>query len=114
MDIKKIARKPELVEVVIDDQDIVENYGEPITFWMREFVDLNTYFEYFRSQSEHQGDALTEILRKVILNKEGKPALGKDDELPVDISLAAIGKMNDVLGKSKPRSSTQKVGQQPS
>lgn len=113
MDIKQLAKKPELVEVVLDDEAIVKEYGEPITFWMKDFVDINTYFEFFKSQSAKEGQEINALMRKIILNKDGQPALGEDEALPIDISIAALTKINDTLGKSKAKSSIQNNGTQP-
>jgi hypothetical protein len=113
MDIKQLAKKPELVEVVLDDEAIVKEYGEPITFWMKDFVDINTYFEFFKSQSAKEGQEINALMRKIILTNQGLPALGEDEALPIDISIAALTKINDTLGKSKTKSSIQNNGTQP-
>jgi hypothetical protein len=104
MDIKKLAKKPELVEVVLDGEDIVKEYGEPITFYMKDFVDINTYFDFFRSQSEKSGEELSLLLAKIILNKDGKPVLKEEEHFPVDITIAALTKINETLGKSRTKS----------
>ncbi len=110
MDIKKLAKKPELVEVVLDGEDIVKEYGEPITFYMKDFVDINTYFDFFRSQNEKSGDELTKLMASIILNKDGKPVLAEGEGFPIDISIAALTKINETLGKSKTKSLIQNDG----
>lgn len=110
MDIKQLARKPQLIEIVIDDEVILSSYGETIKFWMYDYVDISTYFDFFKSQTEGDGEGLNVLLRKIILTADGKPAMADDEQLPVDISLAALTKINDVLGKSRPKSSTPKAG----
>jgi hypothetical protein len=114
MDIKQLAKKPQLVQIVIDEADIVSAYGEPVTFYMRDFVDINTYFEFFKSQGEKNGDSLTKILTQIILNKDGEPVLAEDEKLPIDISVAALTKINETLGKSNPKSLTPSNGTQSS
>ena len=113
MDIKQLARKPQLVEIRLDDENLVKEYGEPIVFWMLDFVDINTYFDFFKSQSDKSGQELNTLMRKIILNAEGKPALGDDEGLPIDISIAALTKINETLGKSKTKSLIQSSGTQP-
>ena len=113
MDIKQLAKRPELVEIVLDSEDIVKEYGESITFYMKDFVDITTYFDFFRSQGEKSGGELNVLMRKIILNKDGQPVLGDDEALPIDISVAALTKINECLGKSKTRSSIQSSGNQP-
>jgi len=113
MDIKQFARKPTLVEVTLDDPALVEAYGEPIKFWMYDFVDINTYFDFFRSQSEKNNSQLMAMLRSIILNSQGRPSLEQGDSLPIDISVAALTKINEILGKSSPKPLTSEVGNQP-
>ena len=112
MFIKDLAKKPELMEITIDDEEIVKNYGDAITFWMRDFVDLNTYFDFFASQTERDGVKLNAMLRGFILNEQGESVIGEDEELPIDILVAALTKINDALGKSKAKRLTQKSGEQ--
>ena len=111
MFIKELARKPELIEVTLDDEDIVKNYGDCITFWMRDFVDLNTYFDFFASQSERDGTKLNAMLRGFILNDKGESVIGEDEELPIDILVAALTKINEALGKSKAKRLTPVTGE---
>jgi predicted nucleotide-binding protein (sugar kinase/HSP70/actin superfamily) len=113
MDIRQLAKKPELVEVVLDSESIVKEYGEPITFWMKDFVDINTYFEFFRSQQEKSGNDLNKLLAKLILNKEGTPVLNEEETFPIDITIEALTKINETLGKSKTKSLIQSNGTQP-
>lgn len=112
MDIKKFAKKAELVEIVLDDEAIVKEYGEPITFYMKDFVDVNTYFDFFRSQSQKSGEELQILMSKIILDKDGKQVLGEDEQFPIDISIAALTKINECLGKSRTKLQSQDPGTQ--
>lgn len=113
MDINTLARKPQLIEVVLDDDTIVKEYGDAVTFWMKDFVDINTYFEFFKSQTAKEGQELNILMRKIILNKQGEPALKEDEGLPIDIAVAALTRINETLGKSKAKASTPVNGTQP-
>lgn len=113
MNINKFAKKPEMVKVTLDDEELVKQYGEPITFWMLDFVDINTYFDFFKSQSTAEGEKLNLLMRKIILREDGTPALAEDEALPIDIAIAALTKINETLGKSKTKSSMSEIGKQP-
>lgn len=113
MDINKLAKKPEMIQVTLDDKDLVETYGEPITFWMKDFVDINTYFDFFKSQNSAEGEKLNLLMRKIILREDGTSALADDEALPIDIAVAALTKINETLGKSRTKSSISKTGTQP-
>jgi hypothetical protein len=111
MNIEQLTRKPQLEEILIDDPDIVKTYGEPIKFWMKDHLDLNTYFDFYRFQSEAKSEELFQTLRKIVLNNEGLPVIKEDEVLPTDITINVLLKVNETLGKSKTKSLIPKTGQ---
>jgi len=113
MDIKQFAKKPELMEIILDDEDLVKEYGDKITFYMKDFVDVNTYFNFYKAQSDKDGERLSLLLQKLILDKDGKSVLEDGDQFPVDITISALTKINECLGKSKTKSLIQEPGTQP-
>ena len=112
MKISDIAKNPELVELVIDDENIVETYGESITFYTWDSVSMETYFDFFNARAKSEYDALIRITKTMILNEDGKPVLTENVNLPVDILTAAIIKIGDILGNSQSKKSTRKTGKQ--
>lgn len=110
--IKQLAKRPELIEIVLDDEEIIKNYGDSVKFYMKDFVDLTTYFDFFTSQSEKDGAKLTALMRRFILNEEGAEILAEGEELPIDIMVGALSQINNHLGKSKAKLSTPESGQQ--
>lgn len=98
--INEFARKPELVKIVLDGPEIKEEFGDEVVFWMKDFVDINTYFDFYKSQNENSSE-LNFILQKIILNENGEPVLKDDDALPVTLAVSALTKINDTLGKLK-------------
>ena len=113
MNINELAKTPELIKVTLDSEDLLTTYGEPIDFWMKDMVDINTYFDFFKSQTAEEGEKLNLLLRKIILKEDGSPSLLEDEGLPIDIAVAALSKINETLGKSRTKSSTQNLGTQP-
>lgn len=112
MDITQLAAKPKLEELTIDDKDIIDRYGEPITFWIMDQMDVATYFNFYKLQQSEDSTLLNDLLRKLILNSEGKACLKKDEVFPVDITLSILVKINEFLGKSNPKTSTPTTGEQ--
>lgn len=112
MDISKFAKRPELIKIEINDATIVENYGDIITFYIYDNIDINTYFEFYKSQADQDGDKLNSILRKLIFNEQGKNAIADDQMLPIDLALAALHGINEQLGKSRTKPSTPTTGTQ--
>jgi sulfur carrier protein ThiS len=110
MDISKFAKKPELIKVTCDQPEIVEEFGETIDFWMWDNVDINTYFDFYKLQQNNEGEKLNDLMRKLILNEQGTAVLKEGEMFPVALSLAALVKIGDNLGKSKTKSLTPETG----
>ena len=113
MNIAQFAKKPQLVKITITNPDIIEAYGNEVSFWILDSVDINTYFDFFKSQSDNDGDKINVMLRKLIRDEEGTQAIADDHVLPIDLALASLTAINDCLGKSKTKPSTQEIGLQP-
>lgn len=111
MDISNFAKKPQLTKIEISDVDIVEAYGDTITFWIMDEMDVATYFSFYKLQQAQDSKLLNELLRKVILKEDGTPSLANDEVLPVTLTLAVLMAINDFLGKSKTKP-TEKVGEE--
>lgn len=94
----------------MDDQEIIETYGEAIEFHMLDQMSISTYFEFYRLQQEQDSEKLNDLLRKIVLKEDGTPALTEEEIFPVDLTLGLLVKINDFLGKSKAKTSTPAIG----
>lgn len=112
MNIKKYANKPQLIEMVLDTADLQEKYGEPITFYTYDIVGMSTYFEFFNSRSNGEYINLEKMIRKLVLDKDGRPVLNSDEDLPIDIAAEAVNAIGELLGKSQHKTSNQEPGEQ--
>jgi hypothetical protein len=112
MNIGNFAKKPELIKIEINDPDITANYNGEVSFWLYDSVDINTYFNFFKSQADQDGSQLNELLRNLILDEQGNKAILEGNVLPVDLAIAAITAINERLGKSKTKASIPESGNQ--
>jgi hypothetical protein len=110
MNISELATKPKLVQLEVDSQAVIEQIGEPITFYMNEHLELGTYFDFYKIQQTQDMDMLMTILRKIIRNENGEVALQDDEILPADITLEILTKINEYVGKPKAKASMKKTG----
>ena len=106
MKISELAAVPKLLQIDLDAPEILESYGEPVTFWTYDIVSLSTYFDFFNARSNSEFDNLHKMMRKLILLEDGTAALKANEDLPIDIAAAAISKIGEVLGKSQGSSKT--------
>jgi len=100
MDISKLAKKPELIKLTLDEAEVVERFGEPITFYIKDQMGISTYFNFYKLQQAEDDSLLNELLRKIVLKEDGTPAIGEDEVLPVQLILGILMRINDFLGKS--------------
>lgn len=105
MNIQDYKVKPKLIEILIDSENILESYGEPVKFWMLDHLTLPIYFAFFKAQGDNDIEKLFSLVREIILDKDGKPVLDNEHELPVDLFAAAVVKITENLGKSATKSS---------
>lgn len=106
MNIQDFKIKPKLIDITIDDETIIESYGDSIKFHMYDHLDLTTYFKFFKAQSEGNTDELLKIVKTIILDEKGKPVMNQEYELPIDIFTNAVVKITEHLGKSGTKNST--------
>lgn len=110
MDIKQLVTKPKVIELEINTPEIIEKVGDSIVFYMKDHLDLATYFDFYKLQQNNDMNELMNLLRRVVLDSEGNPAIGPDEILPVDITLAILFKINDHVGKSNAKASMSEPG----
>lgn len=110
MDLKQLVTKPKVIELEANTPEIINIVGEPVVFYMKDHLDLATYFDFYKLQQNENINDLVKIMRQIVLDKDGKPAIAEDETLPVEIMLGILFKINDHLGKPKARASTSESG----
>lgn len=98
MKINQLASKPQLVKIVLDDQAIVDEYGEPIEVWTWDRQPLETFMKLAGSQGQDPS-AVIDIVKELILDEDGKKVLVDDLMLPTKVLLPLIQKIVETLGK---------------
>ena len=114
MDISTLAKIPKLAKIEISDQDIVDAYGDIITFWIIDEMGIGTYFDFYKLQQAQDSDSLNALFRKIILKEDGSPALGQGEVFPINLTLAVLVAINNFLGKSNTKQVTATTGDEQS
>lgn len=98
MKLSQLTAKPQLIQVTLDDEDTVKEYGESVTFhtWDRQPMDI--FMKLANAAGSNTGEVV-HIVKDLILDEKGKPILGSDNMLPVPVLMRAIGKVTEALGK---------------
>jgi hypothetical protein len=98
MKLSSLASKPQLIKVVIDDEDVIKEYGEPLEFHTWDRQPMEVFMKLANMTAADTGNII-EIVRTLILDEKGKEILGKDNMLPTDLLMKAINKVTELLGK---------------
>lgn len=98
MKLSQLTAKPQLIQIVIDDEETVTEFGEQLEFYTWDRQPMDVFMKLANAQSS-DATGIIEIVRTLILDETGKQILDNDNMLPVNILMKAIGKVTDLLGK---------------
>lgn len=104
MKLSEISKKPQLIEVLIDDEEIVKEFGEPLSFhtWDRQPMDTFIKMANLSSESDSKslkiGDMI-EVVRTLVLDEKGKEIISTNNTLPVNVLTKVMQKVTETLGK---------------
>lgn len=98
MKLTALASKPQLITIVLDDEDIMKEYGEAVEFYTWDKQPLDTYLS-LASMDYNDQKAVMEVVKTLILDENGVQIVSPENVLPVAVLLKAITKLTESLGK---------------
>jgi hypothetical protein len=98
MKLNQIAAKPKLIPIVLDDKDVVEEFGEAVEFHTWDRQPLEVFMKLANANQQDQSQMI-EIVRTLILDENGKQIIDGENMLPSGLLIKAIGKIVEKLGK---------------
>ena len=91
MKLKELAAKPQLVKCVLDDKEVVKEYGEqPLSDFIR--------FSVTASEDQNYSE-MVEFCSELILDEDGKKVMTEGLLLPNSILIKCINSVVEQLGK---------------
>lgn len=98
MKLSEIAKKPQLMQVTLADEEIVKEFGEPLEFytWDRQPIDV---FMRLSSVDSENTNAIMSALRDLVLDEKGKPVLKDDATIPGWVLIRVMNRVVEDLGK---------------
>lgn len=98
MKLSQIAAKPKLVPFILDDEDTVKEFGEPVEFysWDRQPLDM---FMKLANADQQDMSTMIGLVKTLILDEEGKEIIKGDNMLPSSLLIKVIAKVVETLGK---------------
>jgi len=99
MKLTDLARKPQLIEITIDTEEIRAEYGEPITFHTWDRQPMSVFLKLATVGTDDYG-RIVDVVRHLILDEQGQPLFADDSVgLPPRVLLAVVAAVVDGLGK---------------
>jgi len=104
MKLSEITKKPQLIEVLIDDKETVKEYGDSLSFYtwdrqpMETFIKLANLSSNIENKNPNIGDMI-HVVKELILDENGKEIITDDNVMPVHILTKVIQKVTESLGK---------------
>jgi len=108
MKLQQLASKPTLTKIVIDDEDIVKEYGEELEFFIYDRQPMSVFMKLASmDQNENSLEDLAHIVEDMIMDEQGKKIINKDVSLPIDVMVKVIEKTVNRLGNTKTPTSVE-------
>lgn len=98
MKLSQLKAKPQLIQVTIDDEDIVEEFGEAVEFWTWDRHPMDTFLKLAAVDGKDFG-SIFDAVRALVLDEEGKPVLTDGETLPTKIMMRVVQKVVENMGK---------------
>lgn len=98
MKLTQLAAKPKLVKFTLDDNETVEEYGEPIEFYMYDRQPLDIFLRMAALSGKDNTEMIV-VVKDLILDEEGKTVINNDTLLPSKVMLKVIAAVIEKLGK---------------
>lgn len=98
MKLTQLAAKPQLIKILIDDQEVLDQFGESLEFWTWDRQPLETFMKLANSKEGDNSQMIT-IVKTLILDEEGKQIINDEVMLPASVLIKAVTKIIDTLGK---------------
>lgn len=100
MKLKALASKPQLMRVVLDDEDTIKEYGEELEFYVWDKQPLAKFIKFANVSAESESfPELIDFCAELILDEDANPVIGEGEVLPAGIMVRCINKVVEQLGK---------------
>lgn len=97
MKLSQLASKPQLVKLEIDDQETVEEYGEPLEFYIYDRQSIDTYMKLASLDEKNQSE-IVNLINGMVYDESGELILADDNTLPINLLGKLITKVVSNLG----------------
>jgi hypothetical protein len=98
MKLTQLAKQPTLVKVILEDEDIVKEFGESLEFWIYDRTPVDVFVKMATMKPEDFG-SMVEVVNNLVLDEDGTPVVKDGFMIPTHVLTKVIGKVVETLGK---------------
>lgn len=99
MDLRQAATKPKLEKITLNSEYVIDEYGEPLEFWMWDRQKMPTYIQLSAIEKTDMAGML-DAVKGLVLDGKGNRMLDDDQELPPQVMVDMINAVVDQLGNA--------------
>jgi len=107
MKLQTLVSTPQLQKITIDDEAIVEKYGEEIDFYIYDRQDMDTYMSLATLGEDTSISTVAKVVSKIILTEDGNRILEDNQQLPMDMMMKVVEETVKHLGNSMTQTSNK-------
>lgn len=98
MKLTQLTTKPQLIKIVLDDEETVNQYGDAIEFYIYDKQPIDTFVRLATAKADDMSN-IVQMVNSLVLDEKGEQILKNDLTVPSDILLKVINKVTETLGK---------------
>ena len=98
MKLSDLAQEPKLIKCSIDKEELVEKYGEELEFYVYDRQPLDVFAKLANAEKGEMS-GITDMIKILLLDEEGKPIVDENQVLPMDVLVEAVSIIGAELGK---------------
>lgn len=98
MKLTQLAAKPQLIKIVIDDEETISEYGENVEFWIWDRQPIHKFVK-MANIKENDIESLISAVRELVLDEQGKEIITDESVLPTRVLTKVITRVVETLGK---------------
>lgn len=98
MKLKEIAKEPQLIKIVLDSEEVVQEYGEPLEFYTWDRQPITNFIKLANLNHEDMGQIMS-VVKQLVLDEDATEILTDKTVLPNKIMMQVVQKVVEGLGK---------------
>jgi len=98
MKLTQLAAKPQLIKIELLDDEIEQEYGEAIEFWIWDRQPMSNFVKFANLKEDDIGSMMATI-QDLVLDEEGKKFLTDETTIPIPVLTKVIQRVVETLGK---------------